>query len=268
MSQSDYMRGLSVLKLSYYLLEKIKPLDSNAVEILLPAVTADLSKGLIALGLGGRKQFLVPRGERWSYHYSHKDPPRTEPWTQKRMRLYGWSQAKAPIGYGNGNEATVIPWGDDEDNKPITAYFNKQVTIENVSEEDEFTLGVLHDDGVIVYIDGEEVARNNMPSGDVSSITQAPSSRGGSEERKYWTLTIPGSVFKANQNNTHILSAEVHQNDPDSSDLSFDLEIFTDAFNKSEIFEEIETGKPLKQLGQWQQYLPANLIEMAKGLDL
>ena len=57
------------------------------------------------------------------------------------------------------------------------------------------------DDGRIVYLNGKEVARQNMPPGPV-------------------TATTPAAVAIAGAN---LVAAEVHQASPTSSDLVFDL---------------------------------------------
>ena len=265
MAQSDYIRGLSVLKLAYYLLHQVKQLDPSMVDELMTTVADDLSKGMIALGMGGRKKELVTRQRHWAYHYQEGGLEDKE-WRYDVMSSADWARSRAPIGYGNGNETTVIDFGDDEDNKPITAYFNKQVTIDDLHQGDQLTLSVLHDDGVIVYIDGKEVARNNMPTGHVGPQTRATNSRGGSDEKEYWSVTLPSTVFDT-ERSSHIIAAEVHQNDNESSDLSFDLELYTEAFNAVAIIEDVETGNPLKQLVQWKDQLPEKLIDLAKDLS-
>ncbi len=43
-------------------------------------------------------------------------------------------------------------------------------------------LGLLRDDGAIVYINGEEVLRSNMPSGNIAYLTQASEAVYGESE--------------------------------------------------------------------------------------
>ena len=88
-----------------------------------------------------------------------------------------------------------------------------------------------------------------MPRGTISPESLAPESRGSSVENKFFA-----STFSAEQlvTGTNVIAAEVHQNDPDSSDLGFDLEITAEAVSISEISQEVETGKVFQRLKAWQ----------------
>jgi hypothetical protein len=85
-------------------------------------------------------------------------------------------------------------------------------------------LDVLFDDGAVVYINGIEVARFNMPSGNIAFNTWASSGIGGAQENQFSTKLIPGSVLNAGENQ---IAVEIHQVDPTSSDIGFDLSLNT-----------------------------------------
>ena len=83
-------------------------------------------------------------------------------------------------------------------------------------------LRLLRDDGAVVYLNGAEVFRSNMPTGIVNQSTLASSSvPAGDETTNFYStnvnvaLLIPG---------TNLIAVEVHQNSTTSSDVSFDLE--------------------------------------------
>jgi hypothetical protein len=80
----------------------------------------------------------------------------------------------------------------------------------------------LRDDGAIVYLNGAEVARSNMPGGTVGHLTPASTGISGADEYTFYDFTVePGLLH----NGTNVLAAEVHQSSATSSDLSFDLEL-------------------------------------------
>src|SRR5215213_7851051 len=79
---------------------------------------------------------LVPRGSSWKY-----------------------------LGNGDGDEATVVSYGADANNKYITTYFRKSFTVANPADFNSLTLDILRDDGAVVYLNGTEIYRNNMPAG-------------------------------------------------------------------------------------------------------
>ena len=69
------------------------------------------------------------------------------------------------------------------------------------------TLRVRRDDGVVVYVNGTQVARSNMPSGTIRYDTLASSSIDGSAETTYVSFQITASLV----NGTNVIAAEVHQ---------------------------------------------------------
>lgn len=78
------------------------------------------------------------------------------------------------------------------------------------------------DDGAIVYLNGVEVIRTNLPAGPIADTTWSTSIVDGGNESTYFTFPVPKSAFVAG-NNT--VAVRVHQRDGTSSDMTFDMEI-------------------------------------------
>src|SRR5690606_25685141 len=79
------------------------------------------------------------------------------------------------------------------------------------------------DDGAVVYVNGVEVGRDNLPAGPI--VPSTPSSSiisDRSAERTPVQITIPASAFKPGAN---VIAVEVHNSDRWSGDLSFDLKL-------------------------------------------
>src|SRR5256885_1350218 len=74
-----------------------------------------------------------------------------------------WKSGPAELGYGDGDEATVVSFGSDANNKFITTYFRDSFTVSDPSLVTSLTMRVLRDDGAVVYLNGTEVFRTNMP---------------------------------------------------------------------------------------------------------
>jgi Calcineurin-like phosphoesterase len=113
---------------------------------------------------------------------------------------------------------------------PMTIYIRQTITLPNpVTSYSSFSLTLKIDDGAIVYLNGTEVARNNLPS---TTITpQTPSSTAVTTIVPQ-TFTIPGGSFPiysiANPEKITI-AVELHQGGPNactstSSDAFFDME--------------------------------------------
>jgi hypothetical protein len=131
----------------------------------------------------------------------------------------------AQLGYGDGDEATVVSFGPNPNSKYITTYF--RATFQATAVPATLTLGLLlADDGAVAYVNGVEVARDNMPAGVVTSSTRAASNRSGTAESETRSFAIPPSVVQAG---TNTIAVEVHQDVPSSSDLSFQASLTSSA---------------------------------------
>jgi hypothetical protein len=64
--------------------------------------------------------------------------------------------------FGDGDEATLIRW-KIADVPIITAYFRHQFICPKPANFSDSCCGLLRDDGGIVYLNGVEVFRSNMP---------------------------------------------------------------------------------------------------------
>jgi hypothetical protein len=85
------------------------------------------------------------------------------------------------------------------------------------------TLFLLRDDGAVVYLNGTEVWRSNMPSGTITYTTHASTTvSGAAEETFYQSPLLDSSLLNAG---TNVLAVEIHQADAGSSDIGFDLEL-------------------------------------------
>src|SRR6185503_7847470 len=132
----------------------------------------------------------------------------------------GWSSGPAQLGYGDGDEATVVSFGPDPMNKFITTYFRHKFFIEDPAVWVSLTLDLLRDDGAVVYLNGLEVHRNNMPAGAIGY--QTPAFNGSAAETTFLRTILSPSDLVAG---TNVVAVEMHQDSPTSSDISFDLRL-------------------------------------------
>ena len=260
--ENETALATNLLELSYYLQLQMKRALPDLELAVFKPTKQDLAQGLSALGQGGESHSLVQKNGEWSYFYQEGGYGGTS-WRRAESAPNGWKEGNAPLGYGDGDETTTIEYGSDEDNKPITAYFRKTFDVEDVGHFDLLSLRVLHDDGMVAYLNGQEVARNNMPAGSVQAGTLAPKGRSSDEENVYWQVAISAKYLKPG---TNVIAVEVHQNKADSSDLGFDLELASEALSTAEIVKEVETGVVMEALGEWKKRLPTNLVPMVKML--
>jgi len=87
-------------------------------------------------------------------------------------------------------------YGSDPNNKYITTYFRKTFTVSNPSQFNGLTLDLLRDDGAVIYVNGQEVARSNMPTGTINYQTLAATNIGGADETtNFYTYTLNPSIL-------------------------------------------------------------------------
>ena len=143
-------------------------------------------------------------------------------WTSPTYSTSGWKQGKAPLGYSNtaGIINTTLDYGSNSSNKRPTYYFRSSVSLSNApASTDVFTMDYYIDDGLVVYVNGSEAARFNMPSGTISYSTLASTY---ADQFPTGTLTLPTSLFHQGEN---VIAVEVHNNANNSSDIIFDASI-------------------------------------------
>lgn len=163
---------------------------------------------------------LIPRESVWKYTDNGSNPGTS--WQAVGYNDSDWSSGKAELGYGDGDEQTVIAYGSDSRNKHITTYFRKSFIITNKEEIQQINFNLKCDDGAVVYLNGNEIGRYNLPTGSIDYSTRANSSIGGSAESLF-TNYAANTEFIVNGLN--MIAVEVHQSSGTSSDISFDLEL-------------------------------------------
>ena len=166
------------------------------------------------------EEVVVPRGSAWKYFDAGTDLGTA--WSGFGFDDSTWSSGAGRLGYGGDGEVTEISYGPDSSNKHITAYFRHTFIADDASNYKNLRLSIARDDGAVVYLNGNEVARSNMPSGEISFITFSSNTASGSDETTFFDYFIDSSLLN---NGTNVLAVEIHQTEIDSSDLGFDLEL-------------------------------------------
>ncbi|MCQ2129079.1 MAG: lamin tail domain-containing protein [Bacteroidaceae bacterium] len=130
-----------------------------------------------------------------------------------------WSTGKAPLGYNQNGLNTTIPYGGNPDKKYPTYYFRKVFEINNVPDDADFILNYSVDDGFVVYVNGVEAGRYNMPSGDISYSTYGQLA---SNNPDVGSLTLDKNLFHIGEN---LIAVEVHNYSAASTDVVWSAEL-------------------------------------------
>jgi hypothetical protein len=127
----------------------------------------------------------------------------------------GWEEGPTGLGYGDGDDATLVPEGT------ISIFARKNFTVNSLEGLDALIFDIDYDDGFVAYLNGIEIARENIsgsqPDWDTSAdnfteprlINEAPPLR--------FTISNPADLLVEGEN---VLAIQVHNFGNGSSDLS------------------------------------------------
>ncbi len=165
-------------------------------------------------------EVVVPTEAEWAYLDDGSDLGRR--WQSIDFDDVEWKRGAAPLGYGNGDESTVVGFGANINDKTITTYFRHTFEIADASLVRDLTLRLQRNDGAVVYLNGVEIARSNMPSGDIDFQTVASTWVGGGLESQFHSYAVDASLLTTGVN---VLAVELHQRSAIDNDLRFDLSL-------------------------------------------
>lgn len=166
---------------------------------------------------------LIPLGSVWRYQDNGTDPDGVDPegtWATSGFDDSGWAAGGAELGYGDLDEVTVLSFGGDAANKYVTTYFRHSFEVIDPSIYSTLNLEVRRDDGVVVYLNGNEIFRDNLPTGPITDATFATVAISGADESALLSTSIAPSGLVVG---TNVVAVEIHQANLTSTDISFDL---------------------------------------------
>lgn len=167
---------------------------------------------------------LIPRGSSWKYLDDGSNQGTV--WRGTNFNDSAWQAGPGELGYGDDAdsrpEQTRLNYGPDANNKYITTYFRKAFVVADPSAYSTLTLSLLRDDGAVVYLNGAELFRDGMPTGDITYTTPANITVSGTDEATYFPSNVSATLLRPG---TNFLAVEIHQVNGPSSDISFDLEL-------------------------------------------
>lgn len=169
----------------------------------------------------GDKIAVVPAGSTW--HWLHPtdgvDPAAHEPDFQRTFFEADYDDSRwqtgrdgaGGLGYG---DRVAVNIGAPSVGQRWTAYFRHRFTTEQPLKE--LVLSLQRDDGIIVYLDGVEVARDNMrPGPDAYDLVADENVTSGADESRTINLKVADSLAPGD----HLLAISLHNRSEASGDL-------------------------------------------------
>jgi len=190
------------------------------------ASSSFLVAGSEILAVPGAASALIAFGSSWKYLDDGSDQGTA--WTSAGFNDSAWASGSAQLGYGDGDETTVVSFGPDSNNKYATTYFRTSFNVVDASSVDALDLFVIRDDGVAVYLNGVEIMRDGLAANAVFNdfATQTISNSGESVPVNS-SVQVSALPVGTLVNGNNILAVEMHQTSGTSSDISFDLQLET-----------------------------------------
>ncbi len=177
---------------------------------------------LVLASIARPDDVLVAPGSDWRYLDDGSNQGTA--WIGNGFDDSSWASGPAQLGYGDGDEATVVSFGPSASSKYVTTYFRHRFTVSNASRYLLLQLDLVRDDAAIVHLNGVEIVRANLPLAGVTFATEALTAIGGSAESILYPYFVPATLLLAGTN-ANVLAVEIHQAEPTSSDISFDLRL-------------------------------------------
>ena len=165
-----------------------------------------------------KKQTLVETTGTWKYNDNGTSLDNTD-WTSPEYDDNSWNSGAAPLGYGK-NQTTNLTQNLQ------TYYFRKTITLDGAPAS--VSMDYVADDAFVIYVNGVEASRYNLPSGYITYNTNASTFAHNNPDAG--TITLDASLF---HEGTNVIAVEVHNNDISSSDILWQATINAETYGKA-----------------------------------
>ncbi len=164
---------------------------------------------------GARASCFIPAGAVWKYFDTGANLGTA--WRAPSFDDSTWPSGPAQLGFGDDDEATLVA-----NNRQITTYFRGTFVVPDAALVRSLDARLLRDDGAVVYLNGVEVWRDNLPAGTITPATLAISNIIDAAETTWLSQSLSPAALVTG---TNVVAVEIHQSGTNSSDISFDFEL-------------------------------------------
>ena len=181
----------------------------------------------------------IAQGGEWRYFDGPADAPSGE-WQQPQYDDAKWKKAKSQFAYFGGKTKL------DGKGKRITHYFRQKFNVIGEIKYPQLAIQGLIDDGAVVYLNGREVKRINMPDGSTTALMRASKRV---FKPRWQTIAVEADDLRFGEN---VLAVELHQKAIESSDTTFDLQL-TGTFRPKQVKPVKQPGVPAESEKGWRR---------------
>jgi len=164
---------------------------------------------------------LFPTGSEWRYFVGTTEASSPDPtaWRQPGFNDSSWPTGRTPIGYGPAGIVTDL--GRSQDQGYLTFYLRKEFVAPNPADFLELELPIRIDDGYVIWLNGVEVGRYNVPDGELSFNDTSVTFTLDPQDTR---VTVP-QAWQLLREGSNVLAAHVLNANWTSSDLYFDASL-------------------------------------------
>lgn len=168
---------------------------------------------------------IINWGDEWKYRLGRSEPPSN--WMSTEFNDSGWLAGPSGFGYGDNDDATIVQ-------ETISLYIRKTFILEDLDNIVKAVLHVDYDDAFVAYLNGVEIARENIGQPGIPP----PFNQGAAtwREAEIYQAGFPekfdvDSAKMLLQEGKNVLAIQVHNYDINSSDLTL-IPFFTLGLNR------------------------------------
>ena len=152
------------------------------------------------------------------WYYFDKTNDLGTAWRSNTFDSSSWSNGPAQLGFGDGDERTVIT----SNSVNTCYYFRRTFVSDSPANYTNLYLWILEDDSAVVYLNGTEIFRGTNLPAPPTLITNRSLAKVAGPDNTVETRTTNTSALLLG---TNLLAVEMHQATVGSSDISFDFQL-------------------------------------------
>ncbi|MEZ4903048.1 MAG: hypothetical protein R2822_15455 [Spirosomataceae bacterium] len=152
----------------------------------------------------------------WKYREAYQDATNigNGSWKTVAYNDAAWATGQTTMGYDDGAPThTINTWlwpynaARTGNNSSKTHYFRKCFNVTNTGLYTSYRVKTWCDDGLVAYLNGQEIFRLNMPAGSIDSLTSAIVAPPNDSIYGETTINLPMNLVTG----TNVIAVEVHQ---------------------------------------------------------
>jgi lysophospholipase L1-like esterase len=204
---------------------------------------------------------LINGGANWKYFDGGQSPGAN--WMQPDFDDSAWSNGIARLGYGDPATATTVSFGADATNKFVTTYFRRSFVLPWNSVLTNLNFRLARADGAVVWLNGQEVFRTNMPDGPIDYTSLALTTNSIYKRHIFYPkdVAVTGGLPE-----TNLVAVEVHLSAVTNTTLGFDMELIgsgnlipAPSLSITQLVDNIQLSWPVTNGSNFTLYESTNL---------